>query len=104
MEKYPRLVPAEPDGDVAYAARGRALGIVFQISVDGAGEMHSADSSEEIREALLAKARTVMDAAVAACGYDWAADGFHPSEDQNGIGPGVHWHRRFRTPDELLGR
>jgi hypothetical protein len=80
MDDHPRIVPGWQGSQIAFAARGRARGTLFQIGVSSATIVSARVPIDALARALLAEAYSVLYDAEAVSGYDWASHGFQRIE------------------------
>ena len=92
MGDHPRIVPGWQGSQIAFAARGQALGTLFQIGASSATIITAGVPIDALARALLAEAYSVLYDVEAAGSYDWASHGFQlvtpPSSSEV---PSVHY-------------
>ena len=104
MGDHPRIVPGWQGSQIAFAARGQALGTFFQIGVSSATIMAAAVPIDALARALLAEAYSVLYDVQTAGNYDWTSHGFQLiTPPPSGEVPSVHYDiwQRIVTIDDV---
>jgi len=104
MDDHPRIVPGWQGSQIAFAARGQALGTLFQIGVSSATIIAAGVPIDALARALLAEAYSVLYDVETAGSYDWASHGFQLiTPPRSSEVPSVHYDiwQRIYTIDDL---
>lgn len=104
MDEHPRIVPGWQGSQIAFAARGQALGTLFQIGVSSATIITAGVPIDALARGLLAEAYSILYEVEVAGFHDWASHGFElvtpPSSHE---APSVRYDiwQRVLTTDEV---
>ena len=99
MSLFPRIVAKDPQDVRCFVAKGKALGMLFEVGVTANAAASAPVRHQTIKEALLDAVSLLMEKAEARGSFDWAAHGFEfrPQPDR-AERPG-YWSRTYSTND-----